>query len=201
MKKHFKALILIVVVVIIVVSIGISKRESRNDIEKMFLGRWKEYSSAWKFSRADIYPENKSIIVVFHPREKVKNRGEIAGEIYKILRSEYLDNPESQYQEYSFKLNFFDPVVGDHLWIAEIVKDSKELYIENYMLEVPLEGLAKGFPQATKLSLHPMRYQDITEISGFENLTYLEVSNSLTEEEIEYVHSLFPNCKVDVTTK
>lgn len=201
MKKHFKALILMAIVVIIVIVNGISKWESRNEIEKMFLGQWKEYSSTWKFAYAEIDPEKKSVLVKFHPRNKVEDRGETAGKIYNILRSEYLDNPESQYQEYSFWLMFFDPVLGEHLRIAEIVKDSKELYIENYMLEVPLEGLAKGFPQATKLSLHPMRYQDITEISGFENLTYLEVSNSLTEEEIEYIRSLFPNCKMDVTTK
>jgi len=197
MKKYRKALILLAVVIIIVVAIGILKRRSHNEIEKFFLDQWKEYSSTWKFSYAEINPENKSVIVVFNPREKVKGRGEVAGKIYKILRSEYLDNSESQYQEYSFKLNFFDPVLGESLLISEIVKGTEEVTLENYMLNVPLEDLAKGFPQATKVELYPMRYQNITEISGFQNLTYLKVSNSLSDEEIEYIHSIFPNCKVD----
>lgn len=201
MKKRLIFLILIAIAILTGVVLRMSKKGSHNEIEKMFLGQRKEYSSTWEFSHAEIDPEKKSVLVMFCPLKKVDDRGEAAGRIYDLLRSEYLDNPESKYQEYCFNISFFDQLVGERLWIPEIVKDSKELFIENHMLMVSLEGLAKGFPQATKLSLYPMRYQDITEISGFENLTYLETSSSLTDEEIEYIHSLFPDCKIDVKVK
>ena len=162
---------------------------TRSDAERTVLSCWKWYHQCWSLSYAEKNPESGEISVEFryhHPAENHQNALDSLEKPYRILTETFPDVP--------VKISYWD---AGNQFDCFRTEDGLEIY--DSLSAVTLSETAKLFPETRTLYLFPARYDDIHELEGFQDLRYLYFSQSISEQEQQEIHDMFPDCEILVS--
>ena len=154
----------------------------------------------WKLDYVIENAEEKHIKIVYkqsawgNADEQVQCTKDTVNALYEKL----LENPESAYYDYAMDIHFSIVNGAENVDVYNLTTDLSSVKIRNTMTSMELEEIVECFPFAKELYVDGVDYHDtIEDIQGFEDLKYFNITLYLTEEEKEYISSLYPDCVIE----
>lgn len=154
----------------------------------------------WKLDYVIENIEEKHIKIVYNQSvwgnadEQVPCTKDTVNALYEKL----LENPESAYYDYVMDIHFNIVNGAESVDVYNLTTALSNVRIRNTMTSVELEEIVECFPFAKELYVDGVDYHDMIEdIKGFEDLKYFNITLNLTEEEKEYISSLYPDCVIE----
>lgn len=114
----------------------------------------------------------------------------------KAVINEYLGD---EYSFYPVKILFREADLDTHSFSTIIIEytsraQTMKIYLEDS--DVTLSKIAETFPEINEIETTKLYYDSIEEIKGFNDLRKIDVLNNFTEDEMEYILSIFPDCEI-----
>lgn len=165
----------------------------------VYLSCHKDYSPNWSLKYVGEDKKNMQLTVIFNRRfygnsseywNRIKN-------IYDKIREHFLLRPNSPYHNYSLTIDFVN--VAYHFKINNINANSDKIEIITNMESdiISVEELSNNFPNTNRLILATAHYDNISEFGKFNNLEYVNLWQTVSEEDCDYIRSRFPGCIVE----
>jgi len=196
MSKKKKRIIKILVLFFTVVLIVFIREASRSKLEKLVRSCREYYKPCWKLAYVKEDKEQKQIRIYFKYRSNYQERGSNLLETQKVLTERLFQEEGSQWKDYTIAIMFKH--IGDQFEISNISFNRGNLAIRGSSgFGIDLKTIAKYFPDAKDLTLNSALYDSIEEIQGFKDLKQVYFTQGTTEEEKEYILSLFPDCIIE----
>lgn len=195
-KRIIKVLVLLFTVALIV----LIREISRSKLEKLVRSCREYYKPCWKLDYVKEDKEQKQIFIRFEYRSHYQERSLQLLNTQKILTECLVKDENSQWKDYTVKIAFHH--IADWFVISNISTNQENLTISSSSgfgsgIIIDLKMLAEYLPDAKELKLDSVRYDSIKEIRGFKNLKRVDFDWGTTEEEKEYILSLFPDCVIE----
>lgn len=160
----------------------------------------KYYRSNWTLEQrsADLWEEN-TIDISFSMKFSLKDYDydDVLNSISKTCDAivyTFLEDPKSQYKNYNLQIVFNDIDVN---FIIYVDGNNQSIDIYNDFYDLSIADIATYFPETEALTFFRFNNVDIEEIVGFTDLKEISIGRKLTEEEKEYIKSIFPDCYID----
>ena len=183
----------ILVIAILVFTVGWF---SKSSFERAIIMESVSLAGSWSYDGIAVNEEEKTVSVRYlWVMGSWSNNIEGIHDTYDKLRKIASDN--DIFDKYTLDIAWINQ--GEYFGICNISEDAKHITIEaNAALD--LKKIAEYFPSANKLHLHPIWYDDISEIKSFNNLSYIRISNNMPESDLAYIKECFPDCEIDIHT-
>lgn len=194
MKKTFRKVVYGVLFLVVIFTVYFLWYP--NDLEKAVISCKEHYSSNWKldFVKEDV--ERKHIEVEFEYRH-----GEADKKISSIINTQkaltecLLLDENSPWRDYVVDIRFRN--IAEAFAITNITRSQENLTVGVAELRVSLKEIAEQIPEAKILSFYDsVYYVSMEEIKGFSDLKEIDFGYELSEEEKEYILSLYPECVI-----
>lgn len=168
------------------------------------------YSEKWTFNGAGIYDEehspmfdasynSKEIMIHFEIKEGSMDESvlENIAEIYKALAPTIRECLGNEYASYPLVFFFQKSYRGEMIRVT-CTNNCNTIQIKFDGEKISLKDIVRVFPELNELEgdMKSIKYDSIEELAGFENLQTLDLHIRLTEEEKEYILSLYPDCEI-----
>lgn len=196
MSKKKKKIIRLLVLLFTIALIIFIREVSRSKLEKLVRSCREYYKPCWKLKYVKEDKEQKQITIYFKYRSHYRERVSRLLNTQKVLTELLVKEEGSQWRDYTAAIMFEH--IGDQFEISNISANQKSLVIRGSSgLGIDLKTIAESFPDAKELSLFSALYDSIEEIQGFTDLRRVYFSQGTTDEEKEYILSLFPDCVIE----
>jgi len=200
MSKKKKRIITVLVLLFAVVFIVFIREVSRSKLEKLVRSCREYYKPCWKLDYVKEDKEQKKIFIRLEYRSHYQERSLQLLNTQKILTERLVKDENSQWKDYTVKIAFQH--IADWFAIGNISTNQENLIISSSSgfgsgIKIDLKMLAEYLPDAKELKLDSVRYDSIEEIQGFRDLKSICFGQGTTEEEREYILSLFPDCVIE----
>ncbi|MBP3325477.1 MAG: hypothetical protein J6L77_03530 [Coprococcus sp.] len=197
-KRKLYLIVFFMIAVFIIVFINITK-EPKSEIYTRMKSHKKTYSSNYRLERA--YREyssslNRYVMKFEFSLKKYDGWFKSVVKTYNSFLGEMNNEYKNDYIILYFSGKEYEGPNEEWFSITYIPENN---YLEIFCSmrhAMKLSDLAKAFPDADKIELYTVEYGSIEEISGFKDLEVANFKSRLTEEEKEYILSLYPDCIV-----
>jgi len=194
MSKKKKRIITVLVLLFAVVFIVFIREVSRSELEKLVRSCREYYKPCWKLAYVKEDNEQKRIEIHFKYRSNYEERNFCLLNTQKILTERLVQDENSQWKDYTVAIVFHH--IGDFFSIRNISANQENMKVRSCNIYIPLKMIAEYLPDAKELDLYTP-YDSIEEIQGFRDLKRICFRQGTTEEEKEYILSLFPDCIIE----
>ncbi len=200
MSKKKKRIITVLILFFAVVFIVFIREVSRSKLEKLVRSCREYYKPCWKLDYVKEDKEQKQIFIRFEYRSHYQERSLQLLNTQKILTERLVQDENSQWKDYTVEIAFHD--IADWFVISNISTNQENLIISSSSgfgsgIKIDLKMIAEYLPDAKELDLHGAHYNSIEEIQSFRDLKRICFGQGTTEEEREYILSLFPDCIIE----
>ena len=204
-KKIFAIVVLVLVLwKICAIVLKVDFYRTQSDAGKAFI-RSTVQQYMWRWS-CSIDEEDNELTVYFHMKkglfgdDNLDKYADSIVSIYAAVKDKFL--ADEKWSDYVVSLGFFTAGSSspDYFMVNYIDRDDSSLEIKmDWGGMMDMRDIAENFPNTKSLYLDYIG--DITDgLDGFKNLTFPS-DYGITEEEREYVWSLFPECVIEGKSK
>lgn len=158
----------------------------------------------WKLDYVIENAEEKHIKIVYNQSAwgNADEQVPCTKDTVNALCEKLLKDLESSYHDYVIDVHFSIVNGAENLEVYNLTADLSDVRIRNTMTSIALKEIVACFPFAKELYVDGVDYHDtIEDIQGFEDLKYFNITLNLTEEEKEYISSLYPDCVIEDSEK
>lgn len=203
-KKKF-ILSIIVVLILLALSIALyQKKIAIEDENSDIVELLKPYEELYEEHGVELdcvtKPSKDKIKIRFYEIEgkhdAVTSEGfiEISNTVIDLLYEE-----ESLYKDYELEIGIFARGPEDQFWVWNITPEMDNIKVLSRQHPTNISMLIESFPGIIRLDIDYPIYDELNEIEGLENLQSLRFTRGLTQEEIDYILSIYPDCDVSDT--
>ncbi len=192
-----KATVLIFVTVILMLRMW---NLSRTPLDKTVTACWKYALPCWQFDYVLESEEKKHIKIVYKQSawSEADKQTMCTKNVVTALYEKLLFEPASPYHDYVIDIHFSIVNGAETLEVHNMTAELDSVQIHNGMTSVSLQDIVDCFPYAKELFVDGVNYHDtIRQIKGFDDLQHFSIGLYLSEEEKEYIYSIYPNCVVE----
>lgn len=197
MKKYKKKIIIAVICLLFgCIAVGIYQTRFTK-MYRMVYSAVDIYSSVMRFDSVHIdYDNPNAIYIGFTMKENYDEVFDKIDALYEKLVDVFLYDSDSPYQEYDLIMDFDSPW-GESFTI-HVGDKGQYVNLEIRTSDISFRDVVERFPETTELYCAPVMYNSIEEIQGLTDLKKIYFSSQkLSEEEKEYILSLYPNCIIE----
>ncbi len=197
MSKKKKRIITVLVLFFAVVFIVFIREAGRSKLEKLVRSCREYYKPCWKLAYVKEDNEQKRIEIHFN-KYRSNNPEERYSSLLntqKILTERLIRDENSQWKDYTVDIHF--RYIAEGFTIGNISANQENMEFYSCNSYIPLKVIAEYLPDTKELKLYSAYYNSIEEIQGFRDLKRICFGQGTTEEEKEYILSLFPDCVIE----